>query len=90
MSYCWPDTKNDTYLTFSRAAEVAVQLLNGPFLTVRIAVLDASPVIPNVRAKFLSSNQIYKDSTFVCGVKGEPEAAAERNEVSTERVRIQA
>lgn len=90
MSCSWPDTKNDMYLTFSRAAEVAAQLLNGPFLTVRIAVLDASPVIPNVRAEFLSSNQIYKDSTVAFGVKGEPEAAAERNEVSTERVRIQA
>ena len=78
------------FLTFLPAVEVAVQLLNGPSRTVRIAVLDVSLVIPNIRAQFLSSNQIYKDSTTGCGVKGEPEAAAERNEVSTERVRIQA
>lgn len=78
------------FLTFSRAVEVAAQLPSGHSLTVRTAVLGVILVIPNVRAKFLFCNAIYKDSTPACGVKGESEAAAERNEVSTERVRIQA
>ncbi|WP_334666532.1 hypothetical protein [Streptomyces cyaneofuscatus] len=78
------------FSTYLHVVVVAVWQLNGRFLTVSIAVLVVGQRKPNIRGKLHFSNQIYKDSTTFCGVKGEPEAAAERNEVSTERVRIQA